>query len=122
MRDGLQGSSEGNREGRRTGASKFRGTCAWCGHTHKPRACRAYGKTCSACGAWNHYAAVCRRGIVSALDQEGGGYGETGQHNQEADAFIGHIQIDNVGMGRRAMSNERGPRRYKWRDTESSLN
>src|SRR5258705_6974705 len=40
--------------------------------------------------------------IVSALEQEGGGDGETGQHNQEADASIGHIQIDDVGMGRRA--------------------
>ncbi len=39
---------------------------------------------------------------MSALEQEGGGDGETGQHNQEADAFIGHIQIDNVGMGRRS--------------------
>src|SRR5258705_13296929 len=100
MRDGLQGSSEGNREGRRTGASKLRGTCAWCGHTHKPRACRAYGKTCSACGAWNHYAAVWRRGRGSALEMEGGGDGETGQHQPERVGFLGHMGIENEGMGR----------------------
>ena len=31
-----------------------------CGSTHPPKACPAYGKTCSKCRKPNHYAAMCR--------------------------------------------------------------
>ena len=34
--------------------------CSRCGSTHPPKACPAYGKTCSKCRKPNHYAAMCR--------------------------------------------------------------
>ena len=34
--------------------------CRYCGTSHKPRMCPAYGKTCQLCGKWNHFAKVCK--------------------------------------------------------------
>jgi hypothetical protein len=33
--------------------------CTYCGMTHTKGQCMAYGKTCAACGAKNHFAVVC---------------------------------------------------------------
>lgn len=35
-------------------------TCRFCGKTHPPRQCPAYGKKCRKCHAMNHFAEVCR--------------------------------------------------------------
>ncbi|XP_063219170.1 uncharacterized protein LOC134529224 isoform X1 [Bacillus rossius redtenbacheri] len=34
--------------------------CSYCGRKHPPRQCPAYGKKCSACQKYNHFAAMCR--------------------------------------------------------------
>ena len=35
--------------------------CRWCGHSHRPRECPAYGKECLHCGIMNHFARVCNK-------------------------------------------------------------
>ncbi|XP_055632562.1 uncharacterized protein LOC129773034 [Toxorhynchites rutilus septentrionalis] len=34
--------------------------CAWCGRSHRPRECLAYGKKCNKCGKTGHFRSVCR--------------------------------------------------------------
>jgi hypothetical protein len=34
--------------------------CHWCGRTHAYGSCPAYGKMCTKCNKYNHFAAVCR--------------------------------------------------------------
>ena len=34
--------------------------CDKCGHSHKPKNCPAFGKTCSSCKKQNHFAKMCR--------------------------------------------------------------
>ena len=36
--------------------------CRYCGSSHPPRQCPSYGKQCSKCSGWNHFAAVCKGG------------------------------------------------------------
>ena len=36
-------------------------TCRYCGETHPPRRCPAYGKTCARCHRRNHLAKVCQK-------------------------------------------------------------
>ena len=38
--------------------------CKYCGKSHAPRQCAAYGKLCRKCGGPNHVASVCLRGVV----------------------------------------------------------
>ena len=35
-------------------------TCKYCGSSHTPRRCPAYGVTCGKCSWMNHFSAVCR--------------------------------------------------------------
>ena len=35
--------------------------CRWCGNSHRPRECPAYGKECLHCGIKNHFARVCNK-------------------------------------------------------------
>ena len=37
-------------------------TCKYCGKTHPPKSCPAYGMTCYKCNTKNHFANVCRSG------------------------------------------------------------
>ena len=34
--------------------------CRYCGQSHTPRQCPAYGKTCAACSMTGHFKKVCR--------------------------------------------------------------
>ena len=36
------------------------GTCRYCGSSHPPRRCPAYGMMCGECSRVNHFSAVCR--------------------------------------------------------------
>ena len=36
-------------------------TCHWCGNSHKPWECKAYGKQCLNCGIMNCFARVCNK-------------------------------------------------------------
>lgn len=63
--------NQDNRGGRRSAGSSYNkpqgkanteqvSNCGNCGHNHPPRSCPAYGKQCSSCKKFNHYAAYCR--------------------------------------------------------------
>ena len=41
---------------------KRESACQYCGHSHDPRQCPAYGKVCKKCSGRNHFAVVCRGG------------------------------------------------------------
>ena len=38
--------------------------CKYCGKSHAPRQCAAYGKLCKKCGGPNHFASICLGGVV----------------------------------------------------------
>jgi hypothetical protein len=42
--------------------------CDYCGKSHAPRSCPAFGKICTKCGRDNHYAVVCKNGQNKAPD------------------------------------------------------
>ena len=50
----LRGAGQTDAEMRRTG------TCRYCGSSHPPRRCPAYGMMCGECSQVNHFSAVCR--------------------------------------------------------------
>lgn len=68
-------SSDGNSKQRSGGSthtngrsdSKQKGNCTFCGTTHKPRQCPAYGKTCHKCKRKNHFSTVCAARTVACL-------------------------------------------------------
>ena len=40
--------------------SKIPVTCKYCGKSHKPRECHAFGQICKKCHKKNHFAKVCK--------------------------------------------------------------
>ena len=38
----------------------YKWPCKYCGGSHAPRQCPAYGKTCASCGKMGHFKKVCR--------------------------------------------------------------
>ena len=42
--------------------------CKFCGRSHMPRKCPAYGKSCNKCKKQNHFASVCRQDIKNKVD------------------------------------------------------
>ena len=47
--------------------------CRYCGGTHAPLQCPAYGKTCARCGKMGHYKKVCRsrkEHVIHEIDVE----------------------------------------------------
>ena len=40
--------------------------CKYCGRSHAPHQCSAFGKVCRKCGGSNHLASVCLKGRSSA--------------------------------------------------------
>lgn len=59
-------SSSNNNNGR----SKHKETCTYCGTTHKPRDCPAYGKSCHTCNRRNHFSSVCRTVACISLNDD----------------------------------------------------
>jgi len=55
---GYQNKKQDNKKAKK-GSQNSRPNCRFCGHTHKPRQCPAYGKTCKECGKKNHFTSVC---------------------------------------------------------------
>lgn len=49
---------------------KQRGRCTYCGTTHQPRKCPAYGKTCHKCKRNNHFSSVCVAKTVACLSAD----------------------------------------------------
>ena len=43
--------------------------CRYCGTSHKPRMCPAYGKTCNLCGKRNHFSKVCKSKQVNEVSK-----------------------------------------------------
>ena len=58
--------SKGKKEVTRTVENK----CKFCGRSHLPCKCPAYGKTCNKCHKWNHFAVMCK-GTDSKVDAVG---------------------------------------------------
>lgn len=54
-------------DNKRTGERGTNRVCIYCGLTHPPRKCPAYGKKCNNCDKPNHYAAVCKTKAVREL-------------------------------------------------------
>ena len=48
-----QGMAKPKYSGDKTSTKQWK--CKFCGHTHKPRQCPAYGKICHLCGRKNHF-------------------------------------------------------------------
>ena len=63
-RDGLYGKGRGKGWSRSSSCSLNHNdnACKYCGKTHPPKSCPAYGMTCYKCNAKNHFANVCKSG------------------------------------------------------------
>lgn len=47
---------------------KQKGKCTYCGTTHKPLNCPAYGKTCHKCKRKNHFSSVCVARTIACIE------------------------------------------------------
>lgn len=56
-----QNSSNGNDKNNK------KGNCTYCGYTHQPRKCPAYGKTCHKCNRKGHYKSMCVARTIACL-------------------------------------------------------
>ena len=57
----LRGAGQTEAEAEQTNTEMIRvGTCKYCGSSHPPRRCPAYGMMCGECGWVNHFSTVCR--------------------------------------------------------------
>ena len=62
----------------KTSQQSFGRRCRYCGQTHPPKSCPAYGKQCSFCKKTGHFESVCRQKKggqknVNAINEEGQG-------------------------------------------------
>jgi transposase InsO family protein len=48
------------KQGNQNSNTSSGGACAYCGYSHPPRKCPAWGKTCDNCGKTNHFKSVCK--------------------------------------------------------------
>ena len=74
-------------------------TCNFCGRSHAPRKCPAYGKACNKCRKLNHFAAMCKSvsGKVDEVNKEGQiDSGSEGEELVGAQAFLGEVAVDAV--------------------------
>ena len=88
-------------------AESIKQDCSFCGQSHLPRRCPAWGATCSQCHGRNHFAQVCKKGkqgqgkkrpvrvIHKELD-----YSEYSSdlESQTQDLFIGSCFVGNLSM------------------------
>ena len=73
-------------------------SCRYCGRSHLPMKCPAYGKECLKCKKLNHFANMCRQGVnkvdaVSNSNYEGVSYtnDDTELDYQESQTFLGEV-------------------------------
>lgn len=62
--DGRSEASRHSNDGRQS-------KCTFCGFSHRPRSCPAYGKTCNKCSRKNHFEAVCLTRSIAAVSVSG---------------------------------------------------
>ena len=72
--------------------------CRYCGRSHAPRKCPAYGKTCIKCRKQNHFAAVCSQvaAVESVGPEEQSQDGSAaGAEYSDVRGFLGEVQTTN---------------------------
>ena len=81
--------------------------CQYCGKTHPPRKCPAYGASCNKCGRSNHFASVCQDGKFSGfrkkvhvLDQSEQDQFESGDDKSDY-LFVGALYVGAVAEQKR---------------------
>ena len=79
---------------RNTGTVK---NCNFCGRSHIPRKCPAYGKVCNKCKKWNHFAAMCKS-VGNKVDEVAKGSQidseSDGEEQLGAQAFLGEVAVE----------------------------
>ena len=76
---------------RQTEAQMMRtSTCRYCGSSHLPRTCPAYGMTCGECSRVNHFSTVCRapRQVTSRQGEQDNGQTNKVKNNQVIHNYI----------------------------------
>ena len=72
---------------------KRESTCQYCGQSHAPRHCPAYGKMCKKCSGRNHFAVVCRGG---GSRKPGGKSVHTVDSSDTSGLFIGTVFVGGI--------------------------
>ena len=95
---------KGDAQGRSQQSQK---DCQYCGKTHPPRKCPAYGASCNKCGRSNHFASVCQDGKfggfrkkVHVLDQSEQDQFESGDDESDY-LFVGALYVGAVSEQKR---------------------
>ena len=73
--------------------NKRESTCQYCGQSHAPRRCPAYGKVCKKCKGRNHFAVVCRGG---GSRKPGGKYVHIVDSSDTRGLFIGTVFVGGI--------------------------
>ena len=91
--------------------------CKYCGTTHPPRKCPAYGKACEKCGKKNHFKKVCMQAAPKTPQKHQGrhhhrrrsrsrGREHQPSHDRRVDAAsldCGEVKVDTLSQGRNAI-------------------
>ncbi|XP_067928064.1 uncharacterized protein [Watersipora subatra] len=108
---------------------KARGNCKYCGTSHPPWQCPAFGKACNACGTMNHFSKVCRKKneasvkLVDELRED-----QVNMVMKEGDMFLGSEDAWLIRVqreGRKLVTNlqvkAEGIRAPKWLKTQLDI-
>ena len=76
--------------------------CYYCGKTHAPRNCPAFGNQCEKCGKMNHFASVCKNRQIKNLSLQE----DPDSTNQSEYVFIGavHTSLDDQSGWRESIN------------------
>ena len=76
--------------------------CQYCGKTHPPRKCPAYGASCNKCGRSNHFASVCQDGKFGGFRKKVHVLDQSEQDQYESDyLFVGALYVGAVSEQKR---------------------